>query len=87
MLTSLAIVEQSSKFDRFSLLSNLPAAVNFAKVNLSKGKTLLICCHNGKTASWSPNSDVSSAYRGLRLLLYYIDYQGKISASVSVLQS
>ncbi|RVW96352.1 Uncharacterized protein C3F10.06c [Vitis vinifera] len=38
----------NSKLDRFSLLSNLPSAFNFAKSNLSKGKSLLVCCHNGK---------------------------------------
>ncbi|KAF5481960.1 hypothetical protein F2P56_002568 [Juglans regia] len=37
----------TSKLDRFSLLSNLPSAVNFAKLKLSKGKTLLVCCDNG----------------------------------------
>lgn len=41
----------TSKFDRFSLLNNLPSAVNFAKLNLSKGKRLLICCHNGEDIS------------------------------------
>jgi tRNA A64-2'-O-ribosylphosphate transferase len=38
---------QSSKFDRFSLLNNLPKAVSFAKVNLNQGKRLLVCCNNG----------------------------------------
>ncbi|KAM3760165.1 hypothetical protein ACB098_01G173500 [Castanea mollissima] len=41
----------TSKLDRFSLLSNLPFSVNFAKLNLSKGKTLLVCCHNGEDIS------------------------------------
>ncbi|KAM5547568.1 tRNA A64-2'-O-ribosylphosphate transferase [Rosa sericea] len=41
----------TSKFDRFSLLNNLPSAVNFAKLNLSEGKTLLICCDNGEDIS------------------------------------
>ncbi|KAB1214830.1 hypothetical protein CJ030_MR5G018765 [Morella rubra] len=41
----------TSKFDRFSLLSNLSSAVDFAKLNLSKGKTLLICCRNGEDIS------------------------------------
>ncbi|ONH97945.1 hypothetical protein PRUPE_7G220200 [Prunus persica] len=41
----------TSKFDRFSLLNKLPSAVNFAKLNLSKGKTLLICCNNGEDIS------------------------------------
>nr|AKM76541.1 initiator tRNA phosphoribosyl transferase family protein [Hypseocharis bilobata] len=45
----LAIV--NSKLDRFSLRSNLASAVNFAKLNLSKGKTLLVCCHNGEDIS------------------------------------
>ncbi|XP_050219832.1 uncharacterized protein C3F10.06c [Mercurialis annua] len=40
-----------SKFDRFSLLTNLPDAVNFAKLQLSKGKRLLVCCHNGEDIS------------------------------------
>lgn len=39
---------QSSKLDRFSILSNLPAAVSFAKANLGKGNRLLVCCNNGK---------------------------------------
>ncbi|KAK2989624.1 hypothetical protein RJ640_027398, partial [Escallonia rubra] len=37
-----------SKFDRFSLLRNLPSALNFAKLNLKKGKRLLVCCNNGE---------------------------------------
>ncbi|KAF5481959.1 hypothetical protein F2P56_002568 [Juglans regia] len=41
----------TSKLDRFSLLSNLPSAVNFAKLKLSKGKTLLVCCDNGEDIS------------------------------------
>lgn len=41
----------NSKLDRFSLLRNLPSAVNFAKLNISKGKTLLICCHGGEDIS------------------------------------
>ncbi|XP_050367853.1 uncharacterized protein LOC126786147 isoform X2 [Argentina anserina] len=41
----------TSKFDRFSLLNNLPSAMNFAKLNLSQGKTLLICCDNGEDIS------------------------------------
>ncbi|KAF3442974.1 hypothetical protein FNV43_RR16892 [Rhamnella rubrinervis] len=40
-----------SKLDRFSLLNNLPSAVNFAKSNLSKGKRILVCCHNGEDVS------------------------------------
>ncbi|GMH03341.1 hypothetical protein Nepgr_005180 [Nepenthes gracilis] len=41
----------SSKFNRFSLLSNLPSAVNFARSNLARGKTLLVCCHDGEDIS------------------------------------
>nr|AKM76537.1 initiator tRNA phosphoribosyl transferase family protein [Francoa sonchifolia] len=41
----------NSKLDRFSLLSNLPSAVSFAKVNLGKGKKLLVCCHSGEDIS------------------------------------
>lgn len=41
----------NSKLDRFSLLRNLPSAANFAKLNISKGKTLLICCHSGEDIS------------------------------------
>nr|AKM76531.1 initiator tRNA phosphoribosyl transferase family protein [California macrophylla] len=41
----------SSKFDRFSLRSNLESAVNFAKLNLGKGKRLLVCCHDGEDIS------------------------------------
>ncbi|MCD7464830.1 hypothetical protein HAX54_053482 [Datura stramonium] len=41
----------SSKFDRSSLLRNLPSAVNFAKNNLSKGKRLLVCCSSGEDIS------------------------------------
>ncbi|KAL2479881.1 initiator tRNA phosphoribosyl transferase family protein [Abeliophyllum distichum] len=40
-----------SKFDRFSLLRNLPSALDFAKTNLRKGKTLLVCCSNGEDIS------------------------------------
>nr|AKM76538.1 initiator tRNA phosphoribosyl transferase family protein [Geranium incanum] len=41
----------NSKFDRFSLRNNLPSAVKFAKLNLSKGKRLLVCCHDGEDIS------------------------------------
>lgn len=41
----------SSKFDRSSLLRNLPSAVNFAKNNLRKGKKLLVCCNSGEDIS------------------------------------
>ncbi|XP_010688327.2 tRNA A64-2'-O-ribosylphosphate transferase isoform X1 [Beta vulgaris subsp. vulgaris] len=41
----------SSKFDRFSLLNNLPAAVKFARSNLVQGKSLLVCCHDGEDIS------------------------------------
>ncbi|KAH7572699.1 hypothetical protein JRO89_XS04G0291800 [Xanthoceras sorbifolium] len=41
----------NSKLDRFSLLRNLPSAVNFAKSNISRGKTLLVCCHSGEDIS------------------------------------
>nr|DAD44596.1 TPA_asm: hypothetical protein HUJ06_002826 [Nelumbo nucifera] len=41
----------TSKLDRFSLLNNLPSAVHFAKLNLRKGKTLLVCCHTGEDIS------------------------------------
>lgn len=41
----------SSKFDRFSLLRNLPTAINFAELNLRKGKRLLVCCSNGEDIS------------------------------------
>ncbi|KAL8137021.1 hypothetical protein V2J09_003022 [Rumex salicifolius] len=40
-----------SKFDRFSLLRNLPSAVDFAKKNLTQGKTLLVCCSDGEDIS------------------------------------
>ncbi|KAK2998388.1 hypothetical protein RJ639_024583, partial [Escallonia herrerae] len=40
-----------SKFDRLSLLRNLPSALNFAKLNLQKGKRLLVCCNNGEDIS------------------------------------
>jgi tRNA A64-2'-O-ribosylphosphate transferase len=48
ILLTLSLIGQMSKLDRFSLLSNLPSAVNFAKLNLSQGKTLFVCCHDGK---------------------------------------
>lgn len=44
----LVVFGQTSKFDRFSLLNNLPSVLNFAKSNLSKGRKLLVCCDNGK---------------------------------------
>ncbi|KAI3447035.1 hypothetical protein Pfo_003700 [Paulownia fortunei] len=49
MYLHLPIVD--SKVDRFSLLRNLPSALNFAKSQLRKGKTLLICCSNGEDIS------------------------------------
>ncbi|KAK7358381.1 hypothetical protein VNO77_00308 [Canavalia gladiata] len=41
----------TSKFDRFSLLNNLPKAVSFARFNLGQGKRLLVCCNNGEDIS------------------------------------
>nr|AKM76532.1 initiator tRNA phosphoribosyl transferase family protein [Erodium chrysanthum] len=41
----------TSKFDRFSLRNNLAPAVNFAKLNLSNGNRLLVCCHDGEDIS------------------------------------
>lgn len=41
----------SSKLDRFSLFNNLPAAVNFAKLNLRKAHRLLVCCRSGEDIS------------------------------------
>jgi len=61
ILLTLDFIGQTSKLDRFSLLSNLPSAVNFAKLNLSKGKTLLICCHDGKDSKF-PSLGVLSIY-------------------------
>lgn len=40
-----------SKFDRFSLLNNLPLAVKFARSNLIQGKSLLVCCCDGEDIS------------------------------------
>ncbi|KAF9613785.1 hypothetical protein IFM89_011509 [Coptis chinensis] len=41
----------TSKFDRYSLLNNLQSAFNFAKLNLRKGKNLLVCCRTGEDIS------------------------------------
>ncbi|CAH1420344.1 unnamed protein product [Lactuca virosa] len=41
----------SSKFDRFSLLKNLPSALHFAKLHLKRGKRLAVCCNNGEDIS------------------------------------
>ncbi|XP_044462878.1 uncharacterized protein C3F10.06c isoform X2 [Mangifera indica] len=41
----------NSKLDRFSLLRNLPSVVNFARLNIGRGKRLLICCHSGEDIS------------------------------------
>lgn len=46
--TILHISLQTSKFDRFSITNNLPAAISFAKSKLTQGNKLLICCENGK---------------------------------------
>ncbi|MQL78816.1 hypothetical protein Taro_011249 [Colocasia esculenta] len=35
------------KVDRFSLLKSLPLAISFAKLNLCRGKKLIVSCHNG----------------------------------------
>ncbi|KAG0487489.1 hypothetical protein HPP92_009584 [Vanilla planifolia] len=40
-----------SKLDRFSLRNSLRPASNFARLNLKRGKKLLICCHNGEDIS------------------------------------
>lgn len=44
---------QGSKFDRFSILKNLPTAVNFAKMKMNVGKKLLVCCQDGKFVFFS----------------------------------
>ncbi|KAH7855854.1 hypothetical protein Vadar_029736 [Vaccinium darrowii] len=41
----------NSKLDRFSLLRNMPSALNFAKINLRRGKRLLLCCNSGEDIS------------------------------------
>ncbi|KAK1354810.1 tRNA A64-2'-O-ribosylphosphate transferase [Heracleum sosnowskyi] len=41
----------NSKFDRFSLLRNLPSAVSFAQSKLAKGKKLLVFCNTGEDIS------------------------------------
>ncbi|XAR67055.1 hypothetical protein NMG60_11013477 [Bertholletia excelsa] len=41
----------TSKFDRFSLLRNLPSALNFARMNLRRRKKLLVCCSTGEDIS------------------------------------
>ncbi|XP_035818484.1 tRNA A64-2'-O-ribosylphosphate transferase isoform X2 [Zea mays] len=40
-----------SKDDRFSLMRNLPKAVDFAKRNLMAGRKILVCCQNGEDIS------------------------------------
>uniref|UniRef100_A0A1J3EZG2 Uncharacterized protein C3F10.06c n=1 Tax=Noccaea caerulescens TaxID=107243 RepID=A0A1J3EZG2_NOCCA len=40
-----------SKFDRFSIFKNLSSAVNFAKMKMSLGKKLLVCCQDGEDIS------------------------------------
>ncbi|XVF49111.1 hypothetical protein PTKIN_Ptkin03bG0242200 [Pterospermum kingtungense] len=57
----------NSKFDRFSLFNNLPSAVSFAKLNLAKGRKLLICCHDGE--------DISVCVC-LAILISLFDYEG-----------
>ncbi|XP_024004224.1 uncharacterized protein C3F10.06c isoform X1 [Eutrema salsugineum] len=42
---------KGSKFDRFSILKNLPSAVNFAKQKLRMDKKLLVCCQDGEDIS------------------------------------
>ncbi|XP_078431909.1 initiator tRNA phosphoribosyl transferase family protein [Wolffia australiana] len=42
---------QSSKFDRSSILKRLPAAVEFAESNLSRGRKLLVSCNDGEDIS------------------------------------
>lgn len=49
--TYLHLPIMNSKFDRFSLLRNLPSALNFAEGNLQKGRRLIICCNNGEDIS------------------------------------
>ncbi|CAI9100438.1 OLC1v1037547C1 [Oldenlandia corymbosa var. corymbosa] len=41
----------SSKFDRFALSRKLPFALEFARMNLSQGKRLIICCKDGEDIS------------------------------------
>ncbi|XP_020089262.1 uncharacterized protein C3F10.06c isoform X2 [Ananas comosus] len=41
----------SSKLDRFSVINNLPLAIDFSKSNLIRGKKILVCCHTGEDIS------------------------------------
>ncbi|KAF7147521.1 hypothetical protein RHSIM_Rhsim03G0237000 [Rhododendron simsii] len=49
--TYLHVPIMNSKLDRFSLLRNIPIALNFAKMNLRRGKKLLLCCNTGEDIS------------------------------------
>lgn len=40
-----------SKDDKFSLLKNLPMAINFAKKNVIAGRKILLCCQSGEDIS------------------------------------
>ncbi|XVE70496.1 hypothetical protein DITRI_Ditri10aG0077000 [Diplodiscus trichospermus] len=63
-----------SKLDRFSLFNNLSSAVSFAKLNLTKGKKLLICCHDGE--------DISVCVC-LAILISLFDYEGSFDGGKS----
>ncbi|KAG5559281.1 hypothetical protein RHGRI_008984 [Rhododendron griersonianum] len=49
--TYLHVPIMNSKLDRFSLLRNIPTALNFAETNLRRGKKLLLCCNTGEDIS------------------------------------
>ncbi|THU52410.1 hypothetical protein C4D60_Mb10t03700 [Musa balbisiana] len=71
----------TSKVDRFSLIRNLPSAIDFAKLNLSRGRKLLVCCHNGEDISVCvclailmslfDEKDINYGF----ILLKYVDYE------------
>ncbi|KAM0933659.1 putative tRNA A64-2'-O-ribosylphosphate transferase, protein-tyrosine phosphatase, rit1 [Dioscorea sansibarensis] len=68
----------TSKFDRFSIINNLPAAISFAKSKLTQGNKLLICCENGE--------DISICVC-LAILTYLFDEQGSFDGGKSFMHS
>lgn len=64
--------------DKFSVINNLSRAIDFAKLNLSKGNKLLICCHNGE--------DISICVC-LALLTYLFDERGSFDGGNSFMHT
>ncbi|KAG7569931.1 Rit1 DUSP-like domain [Arabidopsis thaliana x Arabidopsis arenosa] len=63
---------KGSKFDRFSISRNLRSAVNFAKLKMSSGKKVLVCCQDGDFDGGKSFEEKSITKMDMRRMLIFI---------------